>query len=416
MKNYLSRNRDITAIWAGVATFLAYFCMYMFRKPYTSGSFGDQTWGGIDYKTALVIAQVLGYALSKLLGIKIISELKDQYRIRLFLGLVLLSAMALVGFAFTPRSLGPLWLFINGVPLGLIWGIVFSYAEGRKFTEMITVMLCANFILSSGIAKSIGKWIMNQGISEYVMPITVGAVMIPLFLIALWMLDQIPPPTEEELILKTKRNPMTRNNKMSFLKSYKIPVLLFVLIYLILTIIRDIRDNFAVEIWESMGFGQNAEIYTLSEVPIALMILISLSLLYKITDNLKALKINALLCLLGVLVIVSTTLFFQYKLISPLAWMIMSGTGLFLPYILLNGIIFDRFIANYRIVGNVGFVMYISDASGYLGSVAIMLFKNFGTSQLNWLNFFIQICLVGGIVSTLLVSLLLLYFYKKNID
>ena len=56
--------------------------MYAFRKPFSAATFawyraGSSRW---TIKIALVIAQVVGYALSKLIGIKVISELDPGRR------------------------------------------------------------------------------------------------------------------------------------------------------------------------------------------------------------------------------------------------------------------------------------------------------------------------------------------------
>src|ERR1700759_4826858 len=89
---------------AGLASFSAYFAMYAFRRPFAAATFAHV--GGwhfpVDYKTALIIAQVFGYALSKILGVKLISELGHRRRAASIVGLILLSWLALVLFAITP--------------------------------------------------------------------------------------------------------------------------------------------------------------------------------------------------------------------------------------------------------------------------------------------------------------------------
>ncbi len=408
----LSQNNLIFLLWAGFASFLAYFCMYMYRKPYTAGTFEEFDFFDVDYKIILVISQVLGYALSKFLGIKVISELDNKKRIRLFIYFIGTAWLALVGFAYTPPAFGPVFLFINGIPLGMIWGIVFSYCEGRRITEFITVLISANFILSSGIAKSWGTYLLNNGYSSQEMPMMIGLFTIPLLVLSLWMLSKIPPPSPSEIAYKQERLPMTKEDKKHFLKKYWFVLTLFVLLYLILTIIRDIRDNFAVEIWTGLGYDENPQIFTTTEIPVALLILLSLGLLYKIRDNKKALLTNVLISILGISLLLFTTFAYSRDFMSPVSWMIISGIGLFLPYILLNGIIFDRFIAHYKIVGNVGFIMYISDAFGYLGSVLIMLYKNFGNADIEWLSFYQSLCFTGGSLGLFIV--LGLYFIFKS--
>ncbi|NBR37459.1 MAG: hypothetical protein EBT80_08950 [Chitinophagales bacterium] len=45
-------------------------------------------------------------------------------------------------------------------------------------------------------------------------------------------------------------------------------------------------------------------------------------------------------------------------------------------------------IASFQIQGNVGFVMYIADAFGYLGTVIVLLMKEYFEWRVNWISFF----------------------------
>jgi hypothetical protein len=69
------------------------------------------------------------------------------------------------------------------------------------------------------------------------------------------------------------------------------------------------------------------------------------------------------------------------------SWMVACGFGLYLSYVLFQSLIFERLMAAFREVGNVGFLMYVADAFGYLGSVGVLLFKNFGAKATSWWAF-----------------------------
>ena len=51
-------------------------------------------------------------------------------------------------------------------------------------------------------------------------------------------------------------------------------ICLTVLIYMLLTIFRDIRDNFTVEIWQALGYGDTPHILATAEIPVAVGVLI----------------------------------------------------------------------------------------------------------------------------------------------
>ena len=67
-------------ILASFAAFTTYFCMYGFRKAISAGTFEGMTAFGISFKSAIVIAQVLGYMTSKFIGIRFISEINPAKR------------------------------------------------------------------------------------------------------------------------------------------------------------------------------------------------------------------------------------------------------------------------------------------------------------------------------------------------
>jgi hypothetical protein len=398
-----------------VAAFVAYACMYALRKPFTAGSWtGIQLWG-IDYKIILVIAQVLGYACSKFIGIRVISGMKSGQRALALLCLLLLAHLALLGFAFTPYPYNVIWMFVNGLPLGMIWGLVFGYLEGRRNTEILTAAISVNFIVSSGFVKSLGKYLLaTGGVSESWMPFRTGLYFIPALLLSVWMLEQIPLPSEADLAARAPRKRMNALDRKNLWGAYAPGFTFLVLGYVMLTMIRDVRDNFAVEIWSDLGFSGQPAILTTAELPVAILTLAGLGGLMFIRDNYRALWVNHALCIGGAFLLTGTTLLFYLHLLGPVTWMILSGFGLFLPYIILNGMLFDRLLGVFKEKGNVGFLMYTADAFGYLSSVLILLWRNFGESGYSWFHFYEYMCWIGALLFGLLMIASWLYFKHKK--
>ena len=132
-----SRGRELArSAWCAAAAFGTYFCMYAFRKPFTAAKYDDTTFLGIPYKSILVIAQVLGYTLSKFVGIKVVAEMPLRQmplrrRVAILLGLIAAAEVALLLFAVTPAPFNAFWLFVNGIPLGMVFGLVLSFRESR---------------------------------------------------------------------------------------------------------------------------------------------------------------------------------------------------------------------------------------------------------------------------------------------
>lgn len=404
-------------LFAGLAGFSAYFSMYAFRKPFAAATFGDvDGWTlTIDYKIALVLAQVVGYAASKIIGVKVISEIAPQHRGMAILGLIGASWLALVGFAVVPAPWNVAALLMNGLPLGMIWGLVFGFMEGRRTSEVLGAILCASFILSSGIVKSVGKWLMvDLHVSPFWMPAATGALFLPLLALSVWALMQLPPPSAADEAARVRRQPMDRAQRRAFLAAYAPGVVLLIMAYVLLTAFRDFRDNFAAEIWTALGFGEASGVFTASELPVAAIALVVLGALMLVRDNMRALLVMHAVILVGFLVLGLSTVAFQAHLMSPLVWMILTGAGLYMAYTPFNAMLFDRMIAYSGQLGTAGFLIYLADASGYLGSVALLVWRNFAKVQMDWLDFFIASAYatsVTGVVCTLFAGV---YFLRRQ--
>ena len=377
--------------FAGLAALSAYSAMYAFRKPIAAASFDHVAgWSfAVDYKSALIIAQTLGYALSKIVGVKLIAEFGSRHRAAAILGLIAAAWGALILFAVIPPPWNVAALFLNGIPLGLIWGLVFSYLEGRRTSEVLGAILCASFVISSGIVKSIGRILLDHfQVSQFWMPAATGAVFFPLLIVAVLGLTAIPPPSEADRAQRSPRSPMDKAQRRNFLARHWGAILPLVLAYVLLTAFRDFRDNFAAEIWRALGYKDVAAMFTGSELPIAVVTLAAIGALMKVRGNLKALMLVHAMIGFGAVLLAGSTLAESLGLIGPLTWMILSGAGLYMGYVPYNAVLFDRMIAVTRETGNVGFLIYLSDATGYGGSVGLMLLRDFGSLHPDWLGFF----------------------------
>lgn len=399
---------------AAFATFGAYFCMYAFRKPFAVATFSDIQYWGIDYKILLIIAQVIGYIASKFLGIKVISEMKSNKRTFYLITFILIAELALLGFALTPPPYNITFLFLNGLPLGMIWGIVFSYIEGRKATEILGVILCSSFIISSGVVKSIGKYTLDTlEVSEFWMPFITGLFFVfPLFFFS-YLLEKIPVASKKDINARSKRRPLQKKERLQLFKTLLIPLTSIVIFYVFITGVRDFRDNYAREIWGSLGYANSSSIFSFSEIPIALTVLFLMIMIGLVPKNYKAFSYYHIAIFSGGILIALSTLSFQLNFINPVAWMIISGFGLYIGYIPFQGLFFDRMIATFKIDGNVGFLIYIADAFGYLGSILILLYKNFGEKKVSYLSFFIALLYIIAILCVVVTSISFFFFREK---
>ncbi|MFA9206117.1 MAG: DUF5690 family protein [Burkholderiaceae bacterium] len=400
---------------ASCAVFITYLSMYAFRKPFTAAQYSNISLWGVDYKILLIIAQLIGYTISKYFGIKIISELTVSKRTSTLILLMAASWISLLFFAIVPVPYNLPFIFLNGLPLGMIWGVVFSYIEGRRHTELLGVAMASSFIISSGIVKGVGSYLLiTMHVSEMWMPFLTGLIFLPVLFLGVYLLHSLQQPNEDDIHARTQRLPMNSNERKIFFKRFAPGILISVLIYVCLTVFRDLRDNFAVEFWNSIGMKNIPTMLVFSELPIALLVIIIIGSMIFIKNNKNAFYINFLIVFIGALFLLLSTLLFYNQMMSPTYWMIIVGFSMYLPYIAFHALFFERWIAYFKIKSNIGFLMYVADAAGYLGSTLVLLFKNFNSIQYSWVSFFTFSAMITSIIIIVLSIANYIYFKKQD--
>lgn len=352
--------------------------MYAFRKPFTAGTFEGQKLLGLELKTVLVLSQLCGYMLSKFIGVKVVSEMPRSRRAMAMILLMTMAELALVGFAFLPVPGKVLMLFLNGLPLGMIFGLVLAFLEGRKHTEALAAGLCASFIVSSGVVKSVGRWLIEvKGYSEFEMPYVTGLLFFAPMLFFVWLLQTTPEPGAEDRQLRSERSVMNYLQRREFFLAYLPGLVTLLCVYVALTVVRTMRDDFGVEIWQSLGVAEQPAVFAKSETMVAIVATVLNALAICIKRNLSALTAATLLMCGGFVMVAAAAITQWAGLLSPFGFMVACGIGFYIPYVAFHTTVFERLIAASQRRGNLGFLMYLADSIGYLGYAAVITWKIF---------------------------------------
>jgi MFS family permease len=401
-------------IYAAVSVFLAYTMIFGFRKSFTVATFDGITVAGYSYKTLLVISQVLGYMLAKFYGVKYIAELKRTGRGSVIILLTAIAWLSWLGFALVPVPYNIVFLFINGFPLGMLWGVVFSYIEGRRGTDFIGATLAVSFIFASGFVRSAAGWLMlNFGVTEFWAPFFTGLLFAGPLLLFIYLMEKNPPPDEADVTDRMERTPMSKAQRDTFVRSLLPGLAACILIYTFATIFRDIRDNFGAEMWKEMGFFNQPAIFSKTETPITLIILVLIGSMVMIRNSYKALITAHVFIGIGFLLAGISTLIFINGNLPPVWWMTIVGLGLYMVYIPFNAVFFERLIATFRHAGNVGFLIYLADSFGYVGSVGVLFAKEVFKVKLNWVDFFSNSVMGLSAIGLFLTVFSAVYFAQK---
>lgn len=399
-------------LWAGGTALLSYSLVYALRKPFTAAEFDGLQVVGMDYKIVVSIIQLIGYVCAKMLGIKYISELKPEGRLKFIVGSAALSEVSLVAFGLLPAPYNIFALFFNGLSLGCMWGVIFSFLEGRRTTDILASIMGVSMALSSGVAKSLGLYALNDlGVSEFWMPALVGAVAFPLLCFMGWMMTKFPAPTAADIAARTKRVTLDgRQRWQLFVKFMPLLIMLFGA-NLLLTVQRDIKEDFIVCITDVSQVSSWAFAHLDS---IATLVLLGVfALLSAVGNHLRALCLILIMSAIGM----GTIAFLGAEagsLNMPVtAWLFLQTLCIDIAYLSFQTIFFERFIACFKVQGNVGFFIITIDFIGYLGTLCLLLFKEFQAPHIDWTSFYNGMSVYIGVACCLAFAGSIIYMINK---
>lgn len=211
---------------------------------------------------------------------------------------------------------------------------------------------------------------------------------------------------------------MPKEKRKEFVQMFLPGLVTAVTIYVFSTIFRDIRDNFIADMWKEMGYVNQPALFTKTETPTTIIVLVLISSMILVRNNYKALIASHIIIALGFIISGLSTFIFLQQGMSPTAWMTLVGLGLYMTYIPFNCVFFERMIATFKIAGNVGFLIYVADSFGYLGSISVLLGKELFHIRLPWVSFYTKGVIVLsflGIAGTLASMIYFSSRYKKNV-
>lgn len=185
------------------------------------------------------------------------------------------------------------------------------------------------------------------------------------------------------------------------------------LAYLLVTVLRSIRADFAPEIWAALGAKVDASLFTRSEMWVVLGVLLVNGFIVLVRDNRRAFFLALFIALGGLSLIGVALLARSAGMLGPFAFMVLLGFGLFVPYVAVQTTIFERLIAMTRDRGNIGFLVYLADSFGYLGYVAVMVGKNYYGVKGDILGLFKTTSCVVMVLAALAIIVAIVFFQRR---
>ena len=155
---------------------------------------------------------------------------------------------------------------------------------------------------------------------------------------------------------------------------------------LFITVVRDIKEDFLVNLVDTTQFSA----WAISGVDgvVTLLILGLFILISLIRDHEKVLYLLLGMVIVGSAALAGVARFYEELQLSPLAWMFSQSLGLYIVYLSFQTLFFERFVSCFHIRGNVGFFIVTIDFVGYVGTVAVLVFKELFVTELDWIGFY----------------------------
>ena len=242
------------------------------------------------------------------------------------------------------------------------------------------------------------------------MPALTGLIFFCPMLFFVWLLQRTPAPTEEDRQLRKERSVMRSTERMSFLRSYFPGLVALMLVYVALTVIRTIRDDFGVEIWRDLGVSDEPTIFAQSETVVAVFATALNACAILIVRNMTAFTATLVSMAIGFFLVLGSVAGQWSGQLSPFVFMVACGVGLYIPYVAFHTTVFERLISISRRPANLGFLMYVADATGYLGYAGLMVWKTVAPAQEEVLPFFRGALILTSTGCTVLLLMALRYF------
>src|SRR5690606_9982444 len=120
-----------------------------------------------------------------------------------------------------------------------------------------------------------------------------------------------PPPDETDVQQRMDRQPMGKGDRRALLRSFLPGIFSLVVIYILVTILREIRDSFMADMWRESGVALQAGVFAKTETTISAVILVLIAAMIWLRNNFKAFMLAQGMMLAGFIIALAATILYQ---------------------------------------------------------------------------------------------------------
>ena len=208
-------------------------------------------------------------------------------------------------------------------------------------------------------------------------------------------MTRLPHPTKADMELRTERVALDRKGRAAVFKSFMPVLLMLFFANLFITVLQDLKEDFLVKIIDVKAAGLSSWAFAKIDATVTLVILILFAAMSMVKSNVKVLCLLLALVTCGCAVLSSVAFNYEAWNLPVTLWLFLQSLCLYTVYLSFQTLFFERFIACFRIKGNVGFFIITLDFIGYMGTVLVLVFKECFNPDVNWLQ--CVFCLLCGL-------------------
>ena len=288
-------------------------------------------------------------------------------------------------------------------------------------TEFLGLAMSISVVFASGWVKSVGLWtIQSFGVDQFWMPAVTGVIFVPLLLLSVGMLYLLPPPSPADIAQRTARAPMNRQDRNEFFCTFPLGIIALIGGYVCLMMYRSLRDDFMDLILADLGYEVQAADFAGIETLVGVSVILVLCGLWFFKSNRLAVIANMVLIAAGSLLTGISTILIQQGSISPKAFFVVNGIGLYIAYVPFQSILIDRLLASLETIATAAFLLAVADAAGYVAVVGLYLTKNVYTvitgAAINWAQLLMLSSILVSVVVPATMFFSAVYFGRRRID
>ena len=340
----------------------------------------------IDLQVAFSLAFSFGFGLAKMPGVIVMTgQYFHSHRLTV-LGSVMVVSMLIHGLGIFCFARAPLHqvtcVFFSTFFQSWIFGGLFSYLEGRKCTETLVAIVMCLYTFAGPASRSAARFVLEVGVPVSKMPLVLGATTCPVAVVLLYLADRSRGvrPSAADIQERAQRKPVGPRVQWQFMCDNALGLFCLILSLTLMSSLRSLREFYGQDIFTAALHRQtppSSIFFFLVDVPGSLMACGVMLSFNRFSDNGVALRAMMGVAYLCACVLLGASEMSQAEMIGGQAWCILAGVCIYSGYGIMCGPWYDRLVAATKFEGTCTFLIFISDAAAFTGTIALLLYQIF---------------------------------------